>query len=101
MTYYLLAVIVSTIIISMPIFHEDGVHLSFIDAMFTAVTSVSVTGLTSVSIVETFNPLGQVAIAVILHLGGIGIMTMGTFIWVILGKKNWHQKPEINYGRSK
>ncbi len=87
-TYYLLAVIVSIIIISMPIFHEDGgVHLSFIDAMFTAVTSVSVTGLTSVSIVETFNPLGQVAIAVILHLGGIGIMTMGTFIWVILGKK--------------
>ncbi|MFC4389007.1 TrkH family potassium uptake protein [Gracilibacillus marinus] len=85
--YYLLAVIFSTIIISLPIFHRDGVELPFIDAMFTAVTSISVTGLTAVSIVDTFNPAGQIAIAVILHLGGIGIMTMGTFIWVVLGKK--------------
>ncbi|SHN26668.1 TrkH family potassium uptake protein [Gracilibacillus kekensis] len=85
--YYLLAVIVSTIVVSLPVFHNPGVELSFIDAMFTAVTSISVTGLTVISISEVFNPAGQIAIAVILHLGGIGIMTMGTFIWVVLGKK--------------
>ncbi len=85
--YYLLAVIISTIVVSLPVFHNPGVELSFIDAMFTAVTSISVTGLTVISISEVFNPAGQIAIAVILHLGGIGIMTMGTFIWVILGKK--------------
>ncbi len=85
--YYLLAVIVSTIVVSLPVFHNPGVELSFIDAMFTAVTAISVTGLTVISISEVFNPAGQIAIAVILHLGGIGIMTMGTFIWVILGKK--------------
>ncbi len=85
--YYLLAVIISTIIVSLPVFHNTGIELSFIDAMFTAVTSISVTGLTVISISEIFNPAGQIAIAVILHLGGIGIMTMGTFIWVVLGKK--------------
>ncbi|KAB8129893.1 TrkH family potassium uptake protein [Gracilibacillus oryzae] len=86
-TYYFLAVIISTIIVSLPVFHKPGVELSFIEAMFTAVTSISVTGLTVVSISDTFNSAGQIAIAVILHLGGIGIMTMGTFIWVLLGKK--------------
>ncbi|SER62695.1 Trk-type K+ transport system, membrane component [Gracilibacillus ureilyticus] len=86
-TYYLLAVIFSTIVVSLPVFHNEGIELSLIEAMFTAVTSISVTGLTVVSIADTFNPAGQIAIAVILHLGGIGIMTMGTFIWVILGKK--------------
>ncbi|ENH96750.1 Trk-type K+ transport system, membrane component [Gracilibacillus halophilus YIM-C55.5] len=86
-TYYLLTVIFSTIIVSLPIFHRSGVDLSFIDAMFTAVTSISVTGLTVVSIPDTFNPAGQIALAVLLHLGGVGIMTMGTFIWVVLGKK--------------
>ncbi|WP_276208277.1 TrkH family potassium uptake protein [Gracilibacillus sp. YIM 98692] len=86
-TYYLLAVIFSTIIVSIPLFHNPGVELSFIDAMFTAVTSISVTGLTVISVADTFNPAGQIAIAIILHLGGIGIMTMGTFIWVMLGKK--------------
>ncbi|UOQ49037.1 TrkH family potassium uptake protein [Gracilibacillus caseinilyticus] len=86
-TYYLLAVVISTIIVSLPFFHNPGIDLPFIDAMFTAVTAISVTGLTVVSIPDTFNPAGQIAITVILHLGGIGIMTMGTFIWVILGRK--------------
>ncbi|MDX8046754.1 TrkH family potassium uptake protein [Gracilibacillus sp. S3-1-1] len=85
--YYLIAVVIATIIVSLPFLHRPGVELSFIDAMFTAVTSISVTGLTVVSIPDVFNPAGQLAIAVILHLGGIGIMAMGTFIWVILGKK--------------
>jgi Trk-type K+ transport system membrane component len=85
--YYLLAVIIATIIVSLPIFHKPGIELSFIDAMFTAVTSISVTGLTVITVADVFNPAGQIAIAIILHLGGIGIMAMGTFIWVVLGKK--------------
>ncbi len=48
--YYLLAVIISTIVVSLPVFRNPGVELSFIDAMFTAVTSISVTGLTVISI---------------------------------------------------
>lgn len=85
--YYLSAVIISTTIVSLPFLHRAGAELSFIDAMFTAVTAISVTGLSTVSIPEIFNPAGQMAIAAIMHLGGIGIMSMGTFIWVLLGKK--------------
>ncbi|GAA0292788.1 potassium uptake TrkH family protein [Gracilibacillus halotolerans] len=85
--YYLITVAVSTLIVSLPFLHNEGVELSFIDSLFTAITAISVTGLTVVSISETFNTAGQFAIAIILHLGGIGIMTMGTFIWVLLGKK--------------
>lgn len=85
--YYLLTVIISTVIVSLPFLHQDGVELSLIDGLFTAITAISVTGLTVISISDTFNVAGQFAIAIILHLGGIGIMTMGTFIWILLGKK--------------
>ncbi len=85
--YYLLAVMLGMALVSVPFFHREGIELSWIDALFTAVTSISVTGLSVVSIPEVFNEGGQIAIAVIMHLGGIGIMSMGTFIWVLLGKK--------------
>ncbi|MGP4107890.1 TrkH family potassium uptake protein [Virgibacillus sp. L01] len=85
--FYLIAVLFSTILISIPYFHQTGVGLSFIDTLFTAVSAISVTGLTVVSTAETFNVAGKVVLAIILQFGGIGIMTLGTFIWILLGKK--------------
>ena len=85
--YYLIAIGFATILLSVPVFHNPGVDLSFIDTLFTAVSAISVTGLTAVSIADTFNVYGKLAITLILQLGGIGIMTLGTFIWILLGKK--------------
>ncbi|WP_138417801.1 TrkH family potassium uptake protein [Aquibacillus sediminis] len=85
--YYLLAIAVSTILLSVPIFHQPNADLTFLNTLFTAVSAISVTGLTAVSIPDTFNTYGQLAITVVLQLGGIGIMTLGTFIWILLGKK--------------
>ncbi|MRH44894.1 TrkH family potassium uptake protein [Aquibacillus halophilus] len=85
--YYLLAVAFATLLLGIPFFHYPGVSPTFIDTLFTAVSAISVTGLTVVSTADTFNTYGKLAIALVLQLGGIGIMTMGTFIWVILGKK--------------
>ncbi|MFP3490613.1 TrkH family potassium uptake protein, partial [Staphylococcus sp. SIMBA_130] len=56
--FYLIAVTVSTFLIGLPIAHQPGVQLSFIDALFTAVSAVSVTGLSVVSIADTFSVPG-------------------------------------------
>ncbi|MCT8137309.1 TrkH family potassium uptake protein [Anaerobacillus sp. CMMVII] len=85
--FYLVAVITATILFSLPISHKPGVELSFLDAIFTAVSAVSVTGLTVVSTADTFSVTGIFMLAFVLQFGGIGIMTLGTFIWLILGKK--------------
>src|SRR5690606_25008971 len=49
--------------------------------------AVSVTGLTVVNISETYSVFGIVLIMVILQLGGIGIMSIGTFFWLLIGKR--------------
>jgi potassium uptake TrkH family protein len=85
--FYLISILVATIILSLPIAHKSGVNLAFIDALYTAVSAVSVTGLTVVSTSETFSTTGTFLLALILQIGGIGIMTLGTFIWMVFGKK--------------
>ncbi|MEH6973569.1 MULTISPECIES: TrkH family potassium uptake protein [unclassified Bacillus (in: firmicutes)] len=85
--YYFLAVSVSVMLLSLPIAHQDGVDWSFMDALFTAVSAVSVTGLTVVDTADTFSTAGIWILAFVLQFGGIGIMTLGTFVWLIFGKR--------------
>lgn len=85
--FYLSAVIISTILLSLPFVRKPGVEWGFIDALFTAVSAISVTGLTVVSTADTFSVPGVFVLMFILQFGGIGIMTLGTFIWMIIGKR--------------
>ncbi|MFB4169517.1 TrkH family potassium uptake protein [Virgibacillus sp. JSM 102003] len=85
--FYLIAVIISTIMLALPVAHQDGVNIPFIDVLFTAVSAISVTGLSTITIAETFSTTGFFLIAIILQLGGVGVMAVGTFIWLLIGKK--------------
>ncbi|WP_175988569.1 TrkH family potassium uptake protein [Bacillus sp. Marseille-Q1617] len=86
-TYYLLAVTVATILLSLPAAHKPGVDWKFIDALFTSVSAVSVTGLTVVSTADTFSTTGIFLLIFVLQFGGIGVMAVGTFFWLLVGKK--------------
>lgn len=85
--FYFIAVSISAILISLPYAHRPGVEFSIMDAIFTAVSAVSVTGLTVVSIADTFSVAGTFMILIVIQIGGIGLMTMSTFLWLIVGKK--------------
>lgn len=56
--FYISAVIVSTILLSLPIAHKENIEWSFVDAVFTSVSAISVTGLTVVPTNETFSTTG-------------------------------------------
>ncbi|MFZ4450683.1 TrkH family potassium uptake protein [Salibacterium aidingense] len=85
--FYMSAVMVATILLSLPLSRNPGAEWGVIEAVFTALSAVSVTGLTVVNTAETFTPIGSILLAFILQFGGIGIMTLGTFFWMIAGKK--------------
>ncbi|CAN2252243.1 TrkH family potassium uptake protein [Bacillus vallismortis] len=85
--YYFLAVTVAVILLSLPVAHKQGAEWSFIDALFTAVSAVSVTGLSVVNTADTFSSTGIVILAFVLQFGGIGIMTLGTSVWLLMGKR--------------
>ncbi|WP_026286057.1 TrkH family potassium uptake protein [Salsuginibacillus kocurii] len=84
---YLISMFVASILLWLPVTHQPGGELTYMDALFTAVSAVSVTGLVTITVSETFNGIGILVIAVAIQLGGIGIMTLGTFVWMLLGRK--------------
>lgn len=86
-SYYFLAVSISTVLLSLPFVIKPGVKWSFSDALFTAVSAVSVTGLSVANISEVFTIPGYFILMLVLQIGGIGIMTLGTFFWLLVGKK--------------
>ncbi|AKG73387.1 TrkH family potassium uptake protein [Salinicoccus halodurans] len=85
--YYLLALFIATIFLSFPLFYRGIKDIQLIDTVFVAASALSVTGLTPVSISETFNGGGYIVIMLIMNLGGIGIMALGTLIWVFFGRR--------------
>lgn len=84
--YYLIAIVVAFLLLNLPFVHKPGVKVSPIDTLFVAVSGISVTGLTPVSIIDTYSSFGQLIILIILNIGGIGVMAIGTVLWVVLGK---------------
>ena len=61
--------------------------MSFIDALFTAVSGVCVTGLSVSDIATQLTTLGQFFLMVLIQAGGLGIMTISSIIFLVLGKK--------------
>lgn len=86
-SYYFLAIAISVGLLNLPGVHQQGVQVNFIDSLFTSVSAVSVTGLTVLNISETYTTFGIAMLMIILQLGGIGIMSLGTFVWLLIGKK--------------
>jgi Trk-type K+ transport system membrane component len=85
--YYFLAITFSFMLLNLPGVYLPGVEVSFIDSLFTAVSAVSVTGLSSISIAETYSVFGICMLMLVLQIGGIGIMSIGTFFWLLIKKR--------------
>ncbi len=85
--YYFLAIAFSFLLLNLPGVYLPGVKVSFIDSLFTAVSAVSVTGLTPISISGTYTVFGICMLMLVLQLGGIGIMSIGTFFWLLVKKR--------------
>ncbi|MGG4443947.1 TrkH family potassium uptake protein [Brevibacillus fortis] len=84
---YVGLILISAFLLSLPFFHLPGVSLSFVDSLFTAASAISVTGLTVIAIHEVFNQWGVLFLTLLFQVGGVGIMTLGTFIWILMGQK--------------
>ena len=77
----------STSYLSLPITHMDGKEVTYIDALFTSISAVCVTGLVAVDISEYFNLFGRIIIAVLIQIGGLGVTSIGAIFILIAQRK--------------
>jgi potassium uptake TrkH family protein len=83
---FLLVITVGWMLLMMPRSHR--VPIRAIDALFTVVSAVSVTGLSSISVPETLTRTGQVVLLIVIQIGGLGLMTLTSFFALSLTGKS-------------
>ena len=79
--------LLGTLLLSLPFAAVPGHQLSLIDALFTAASAVSVTGLTVTDISTELRLPGQLVVLVLLQLGGLGYMVLSTIVVILAGQK--------------
>lgn len=84
---FFLAILAGSLLLALPISAADGKPVSYIDALFTATTSVCVTGLVTVPTVSAWSVFGQAVILILIQIGGLGVITILTGLLIGLHRR--------------
>lgn len=87
MLSFLGAILIGSLLLSLPISAKGGRPIPYIDALFTATTSVCVTGLVTVPTVSAWSAFGHVVILLLIQIGGLGVVTCSAGVMLALQKK--------------
>ena len=84
---FLAVAAIGTILLMLPITDSPNRAITPLEAAFTTISALCVTGLTVVDTGTAWNGLGHVTILALIQVGGLGVMLVATFIGVSLGRK--------------
>ncbi len=82
---YMLFIIIGAGLLMMPVSSAQNVNLSLENAIFTAISAISGTGLTIVDTATYFSFFGQMVIMMLIQIGNIGYMIFFALAVVLLG----------------
>lgn len=84
---FLAAILLGSGLLCLPCSVRPGVTLRYIDSLYTSTSAVCVTGLVSVDARDTFTPLGQTLLALLIQIGGLGVTSIGAGLILLLGRR--------------
>ena len=87
MLSFFLAIFVGSILLALPISSSGSEAVPYIDALFTATTSICVTGLVTLPTATTWSTFGHIIILILIQIGGLGIITVLFGFMIILRRK--------------
>ena len=77
---FLLIIAIGAVLLYLPVSHQKGVDVSFLDAWFVSTSAVCVTGLTPIDISKTLSLFGSTVMMVLIQLGGLGYAFVAVLI---------------------
>lgn len=84
---FLVAIVVGTILLMLPVSNKSGAFAGLLDCFFTATSAVCVTGLVVVDTYQNWSVFGQVVILLLIQIGGLGLVTITTFFNILMRRK--------------
>ncbi|WP_442600069.1 TrkH family potassium uptake protein [Neobacillus sp. D3-1R] len=82
---FLIFIFIGTLLLKLPFATTEPI--TWIDALFTTTSAMTVTGLAVVDTAQTYTLFGEIVILFLIQLGGLGIMSFAVLIYIMLGKK--------------
>lgn len=82
---FFLTATVGAILLALPV-ASKGESLGGLDAFFTAVSAVCVTGLVVIDIGTKLTLFGKIVVMTLIQVGGLGLMTFSVFLFLFIGK---------------
>ena len=80
-------ILIGSVLLILPCSVREGVELKYIDSLYTSTSAVCVTGLIAVDAGDTFTPIGQFFLALLIQVGGLGVTSIGAGIILAMGRK--------------
>jgi trk system potassium uptake protein len=77
-------ILLGTFLLMMPISSKSGSVTGFFDALFTATSAVTVTGLTTLDTATYWSTTGHVILALLIQIGGFGIIGFATLVGFLI-----------------
>jgi len=84
---FAVAILVGTVLLVLPWSRATKEWTDPVTALFTSTSATCVTGLIVEDTGTHFSAFGQLVILLLMQLGGLGIMTLGTFLLVLSGRR--------------
>ena len=84
---FLAAIIIGSLLLMLPAASASGESTGFLTALFTATTSVCVTGLVVVDTYAHWSMFGQFVILILIQVGGLGVVAVGSMIMLVSKRK--------------
>lgn len=80
-------ILLGCLLLMLPFSSGDGHGTGFMDALFTAVSAVCVTGLVVKDTASSWSIFGQAVILTLIQIGGMGVITVAVAVFTASGKK--------------
>lgn len=84
---FFLLILCGALLLMLPISSRDGSVMPFMTALFTATSATCVTGLILVDTYTHWSMFGQIVIILLIQIGGLGFITIGTAVSMVLRRK--------------
>ncbi len=86
-------ILLGSLLLTLPCSVKEGVSVRYIDALYTSTSAVCVTGLIAIDAGDTFTPLGQFFLALLIQVGGLGVTSVGAGVILLMRRKmNLHTR---------
>jgi trk system potassium uptake protein len=84
---FMTVILIGTLLLMMPFSTSSGQWNDPIVALFTSTSAVCVTGHVVVDTATYFSRIGQLIVMLLIQVGGLGYMTVTTFLLLLLGRR--------------